>query len=118
MPQHGFIAFRGVDLSVYRRFKREAAKRGLKLGEAITQAMLAWMQEPREREQVKLLYDRLLRLEAELEALKARVKPAETPTPRPQHTAMEPQAAEPQTVEPPTADVFEDNPWAEVLLSR
>jgi len=39
------ITIRGLDESVFRRFKAKAVEEGMKLGEAITQAMEMWIRQ-------------------------------------------------------------------------
>jgi len=39
------VTVRGVDAEVFRRFKAKAAEEGVKLGEALTQAMEIWVKQ-------------------------------------------------------------------------
>ena len=39
------ITIRGLDEAVFRRFKAKAVEEGLKIGEAVTQAMKLWIRE-------------------------------------------------------------------------
>ena len=39
------VTIRGVDEAVYRRFKAKAIEEGMKLGEALTQAMELWIRQ-------------------------------------------------------------------------
>ncbi len=39
------VTIRGVDEVVFRRFKAKAVEEGMKLGEALTQAMALWIRE-------------------------------------------------------------------------
>jgi len=49
------VTIRGLDESVYRRFKAKAVEEGLKIGEALTQAMRVWMEQRGGRPRARLL---------------------------------------------------------------
>jgi len=49
------VTVRGLDQAVYRRFKAKAVEEGLKLGEALTQAMKIWMEHRSEKGRAKLV---------------------------------------------------------------
>jgi len=51
------ITIRDVDEKVFRRFKAEAVKEGLKLGSALTSAMKFWLEKKRESRPGKSLLD-------------------------------------------------------------
>lgn len=49
------ITIRGLDEAVFKRFKAKAVEEGMKLGEAVTQAMQMWVSRKRARSRAKLL---------------------------------------------------------------
>lgn len=49
------ITIRGVNERVFRRFKAKAVEEGMKLGEAITQAMEMWIRERSVKRKASLL---------------------------------------------------------------
>ena len=44
------VYIRGVDEKVYREFKAESVRRGLKIGEAVTEALKTWLNKHRKEE--------------------------------------------------------------------
>ena len=49
------ITVRGVDEEVFRRFKARAVEEGMRLGEALTQAMEMWLQQRNLKPKARLL---------------------------------------------------------------
>jgi hypothetical protein len=49
------VTIRGLNESVFRRFKVKAVEEGVKLGEALTQAMDMWVQEMSDKREVSVL---------------------------------------------------------------
>ena len=49
------ITVRGVDEEVFRRFKARAVEEGMRLGEALTQAMEMWLQQRSLKPKARLL---------------------------------------------------------------
>jgi len=49
------VSFRNVDGKVFRRFKAQAVKGGLRLGDALTIAMDKWIEEEKEKEDLMKL---------------------------------------------------------------
>jgi len=49
------VTVRGLDDAVYRRFKAKAVEEGLKIGEALTQAMKAWIEQGSGKRRIRLL---------------------------------------------------------------
>ncbi|MBS7614038.1 hypothetical protein KEJ48_07380 [Candidatus Bathyarchaeota archaeon] len=49
------ITIRGIDESVFKRFKAKAVEEGMKLGEAVTQAMEMWIRERSVKPKASLL---------------------------------------------------------------
>ena len=49
------ITVRGVDEEVFRRFKARAVEEGMRLGEALTQAMEMWLQQRSLKHKARLL---------------------------------------------------------------
>ena len=49
------LTIRGLNDSVFRRFKAKAAEEGMKLGEALTQAMDMWIRHSTDKRELSLL---------------------------------------------------------------
>lgn len=49
------ITVRGLDEAVFRRFKAKAVEEGMKLGEALTQAMEMWIKQKSTGKKIRLL---------------------------------------------------------------
>ena len=49
------MTIRGLNESVFRRFKAKALEEGVKLGEALTQALDIWVQEMANKREVSVL---------------------------------------------------------------
>jgi hypothetical protein len=49
------VTIRGLNESVFRRFKAKALEEGVKLGEALTQALDIWVQEMANKREVSVL---------------------------------------------------------------
>jgi hypothetical protein len=49
------ITIRGLNESVFRKFKAKAVEDGMKLGEALTQAMAMWVRQIADKREVSIL---------------------------------------------------------------